>query len=189
MRGIASGISERLAVRDEAALHIGLFRRLVRFADQQRELRRDFDLFWIAAIRFGKPVEFLDALGNFVKRSPAREPAAADLRRALDRGHVVAADVERERVLLRLRRHLEVGERVIFARERRGLFADETLKGGETLFQHLTTVRLWISVARPRLEFLAISAKAHGENEAPICHLVDGGDLFGQIHRFAHRHD
>src|SRR5207249_7100371 len=66
-----------------------------------------------------------------VERTPARQPSLPDLRRTLDRRHVMAADIERERVLDRLREQLHILERVIRPRMGRDIVIQQCVKRSE----------------------------------------------------------
>src|ERR1700733_6653646 len=160
MRWIATGMRQGYTMRDETAVHVGLFRSLLRFSDQQRELGSDFDLFRIAPGGLGMLVQRLDSLGDLVERPPAWKPTLTNLGCPLDRLETVAADVKRKRILLRLRKHLDVLIRVIFSAKGRHFFGRQFLEYLKPLFHHIAAVRMRVPIAGPGLEFFPICAEA-----------------------------
>ncbi len=130
-------------------------------------------------------MEGLNALFYLVQRSPPRQPSVADGRGALHSLHIVAADVERKGILLRLWKHFDVLVRVVFSVEGRDFFAHQFLKNADPLFHHLPAMRALVAITDPGLEFLAIGADADCHDESSTGHLVDRRHLLREINRLA----
>src|ERR1700737_2448887 len=104
---------------------------------------------------FGVLVQQLDPLLDLAERPPAGQPALTDCRRALHRFEVVAADEEREWILLRFWKHLDVVVGVILPSKGRDLLGDQAAEDGETFLHHLAAMGMGRTTAHPGSKFSA----------------------------------
>jgi len=95
----------------------------------------------------------------------AGQPARGELRRALDRRHVVAAEPKRERLALGLGIHFEVAHGVVLALVRHPPFAEQAAHQLQTFVHHLAALSLGREPRCPGGELLAIGADAQRQDQ------------------------
>src|SRR5206468_818675 len=118
----ALALQGRLLQRDQMLVHLALAealeRLLARPADMDDELRADLDLPPVAPGLLGLLAQGFYAGADAIDMHAGRQPAGGPLHRALDVVGMIAADIDRQLLLVRLGEELDVLEFVVSAIER-----------------------------------------------------------------------
>src|SRR4051812_41365174 len=159
------------------ALAEALERLLARPADKDDELRADLDGPPVAARLVGLLAQALHAGADAVDMHAGGQPAVGPLHRALDVVGVVAADIDRQLLLVWLGEQLDVLELVEAAIERADALLEQQVQGLQAFVDDVAAIEFRVGLQR--LEFLAIGADADAKLEPSLAEMVERGDLLG----------
>ena len=113
-------------------------------------------------------------------------PAVARGGRAPQMRGVVAAEIDRQALLLRFGKQLDVPEFVVFAVEGRRALGEQQSQRRNAFHNHVPAMHPGLRIER--LELLAVGADADTDLHAAIAEMIERGDLLGHHHDVtAHR--
>src|SRR3984893_810112 len=115
-------------------------------------------------------------------------PAVAGQSSALKMGRIIAPEIDRQFVLLRLREQLDILEFVVFALERRLTLREQEPQRAHAFLDHVAAMNSARGIER--LELLPVGADPEPDFRTAIAEMVERDDLLGGDHNVApHRQD